>query len=74
MANRHGSGGGSALDTVQAESVTGTSEDQYRLLVDSVKDYAIILLDKEGNVASWNQGAQRIKGYRPEEIIGQHLS
>jgi PAS domain S-box-containing protein len=47
-----------------------SSEKSFRLLVDSVTDYAIFMLDTEGRVASWNAGAQRIKGYRPEEIIG----
>ena len=46
----------------------------YRLLVESVVDYAIFLLDAQGHVASWNEGAQRINGYRPEEIIGRHFS
>ena len=46
----------------------------FRLLVDEVKDYAIFLLDPEGRIASWNQGAELIKGYRPEEILGQHFS
>ena len=50
------------------------SEERFRLLVDNVRDYAIILLDTEGNVASWNEGAQRIKGYRISEIIGRHFS
>jgi PAS domain S-box-containing protein len=50
------------------------SEESYRLMVDSVIDYAIIMIDKEGKVASWNAGAERLKGYRPEEIIGQHFS
>src|SRR5207249_3466083 len=49
-------------------------EAQFRLLVESVSDYAIFLLDPEGRIASWNAGAQRIKGYRAEEIIGQHFS
>src|SRR5438105_7077524 len=44
------------------------------LLVSSVQDYAIFLLDTNGNVASWNKGAQRIKGYAAEEIIGRHFS
>ena len=44
------------------------------LLIQSVTDYAIYMLDPTGNVASWNAGAQRIKGYAPEEIIGQHFS
>jgi PAS domain S-box-containing protein len=48
-----------------------SSEKSFRLLVESVSDYAIFMLDTEGHVASWNAGAQRIKGYRPEEIIGQ---
>jgi rsbT co-antagonist protein RsbR len=50
------------------------SLDQYKLLVESVRDYAIIMLDTKGRVISWNQGAQRIKGYKAEEIIGQHAS
>ena len=48
-----------------------SSEKSFRLLVESVSDYAIFMLDTEGRIASWNAGAQRIKGYRPEEIIGQ---
>jgi PAS domain S-box-containing protein len=50
------------------------SEDSFRLLVESVKDYAIVMLDKRGYVASWNAGAERFKGYRAEEIIGKHFS
>src|SRR5690349_2366100 len=46
----------------------------FRLLVESVVDYAIYMLDAGGNVASWNAGAERIKGYRASEIIGQHFS
>jgi PAS domain S-box-containing protein len=46
----------------------------YQLMVDSVRDYAIFMLDPNGHVASWNKGAQRIKGYTPSEIIGQHFS
>jgi PAS domain S-box-containing protein len=45
-----------------------------RLLLESIKDYAIFMLDPEGYVASWNPGAERIKGYRAEEIVGQHFS
>src|SRR5215475_1097513 len=48
--------------------------DAYRLLVQEVKDYAIFMLDPKGRILSWNAGAQRLKGYRPEEIIGQHFS
>lgn len=50
------------------------SDEIFRLLVDSVKDYAIFLLDPSGIVSTWNQGAERIKGYRASEIIGQHFS
>jgi rsbT co-antagonist protein RsbR len=50
------------------------SELNFRYLVQSMKDYAIYMLDPEGRVASWNEGAQRLKGYCPEEIIGQHIS
>jgi PAS domain S-box-containing protein len=46
----------------------------YQLMVDSVRDYAIFMLDTSGHVASWNKGAQRIKGYTAEEIIGRHFS
>jgi PAS domain S-box-containing protein len=46
----------------------------HRLLVESVRDYAIFALDPAGNILSWNEGAQRLKGYRAEEIIGRHFS
>ena len=49
-------------------------EQQLQLLVESVRDYAIFLLDAQGRVASWNQGAQRIKGYTFDEIRGRHFS
>jgi PAS domain S-box-containing protein len=47
---------------------------QFQLLVNSVVDYAIYMLDREGHVASWNPGGERIKGYRAEEVIGRHFS
>ena len=50
------------------------SERQFRLLVSGVTDYAIFMLDPNGNVASWNAGAQRIKGYAADEIVGHHFS
>jgi PAS domain S-box-containing protein len=50
------------------------SEERFRLLVDGVTEYAIFMLDVNGKVATWNAGAQRIKGYTAEEIVGQHLS
>src|SRR5712672_922396 len=50
------------------------AERQFRILVESITDYAIYMLDPEGRVTTWNSGAQRIKGYRADEIIGQHFS
>jgi len=50
------------------------SEERFRLLVESVRDYAIFMLDPEGHVVTWNAGAERFKGYRAEEIIGSHFS
>ena len=47
---------------------------QFQLLVNSVVDYAIYMLDREGHIASWNPGGERIKGYRAEEVIGRHFS
>ncbi|TMB16065.1 MAG: PAS domain S-box protein, partial [Deltaproteobacteria bacterium] len=49
-------------------------EERLRLMIESVKDYAIFLLDPQGRVTSWNPGAERMKGYAAEEIIGQHFS
>jgi len=48
--------------------------ERYRLLVEQVKDYAIFMLDENGHVISWNEGAKRIKGYTADEIIGKHFS
>ncbi|WNZ65470.1 PAS domain-containing sensor histidine kinase [Myxococcus sp. MxC21-1] len=61
-------------DRKLAEDALRASEARYRLLIDSVKDYAIFMLDPQGRVQTWNTGAERIKGYRPDEIIGQHIS
>ena len=58
----------------QAQAAQWTSEEQFRLLVESIKDYAIIMLDLEGRIVSWNAGAQRIKQYQASEIIGQSVS
>jgi PAS domain S-box-containing protein len=49
-------------------------EERMRLLVESIRDYGVFLLDAKGLVRSWNSGAQLIKGYRPDEIIGRHIS
>jgi PAS domain S-box-containing protein len=58
----------------RAEAKLQESEERFRLMVSSVEDYAIFMLDPQGHVSTWNQGAQRIKGYRAEEIIGRHMS
>jgi PAS domain S-box-containing protein len=50
------------------------SEERFRLLVEGVKDYAIFMLDTEGHIESWNEGARRINGYSRQEILGQHFS
>ncbi|WP_254621267.1 hybrid sensor histidine kinase/response regulator [Stutzerimonas stutzeri] len=49
-------------------------QDRYRLLIDSITDYAIYMLDADGRIASWNAGARRFKGYAETEILGQHFS
>ena len=58
----------------EAEEALRESEERFRLLVEGVRDYAIFMLDPEGRVSTWNAGAERIKGYRAREIIGQHFS
>ncbi|WP_420155254.1 PAS domain S-box protein [Siphonobacter sp.] len=50
------------------------NEERYRLMVEGVKEYAIFLLDTGGHIVTWNEGAQRTKGYSPDEIIGKHFS
>jgi PAS domain S-box-containing protein len=57
-----------------AEQALRDSEERFRLLVQGVLDYGIFMLDATGHIASWNAGAERIKGYRADEIIGQHFS
>jgi PAS domain S-box-containing protein len=59
---------------VREQAVGAGSEERFRLLVESVKDYAIFMLDPQGVISSWNKGAERIKGYREEEILGEHFS
>jgi PAS domain S-box-containing protein len=61
-------------DQKAAEVTLRSSEEQFRRLVQGVTDYSLYMLAPDGKVASWNAGAQRIKGYAPEEIIGQHFS
>jgi PAS domain S-box-containing protein len=62
-------------DRKQAEAArVHDSEERFRLLAASVTDYGIFILDPDGRVVSWNAGAERIKGYRADEIVGQHFS
>src|SRR4051812_25535496 len=58
----------------RAEEALRESDERFRLLVENVKDYAIFIVDPSGRVATWNIGAERIKGYAAAEIIGQHFS
>jgi PAS domain S-box-containing protein len=58
----------------RAEDTLRKSEERFRIQVECVKDYAIFMLDTQGNVLNWNAGAERLKGYRAEEIIGRHFS
>jgi PAS domain S-box-containing protein len=57
-----------------AEEALRRSEERFRLLTEAVQDYAIYMLDLRGNVDTWNAGAERIKGYKPEEIIGKNYA
>ena len=67
-------GNGPADRVITNQPGLPATDEQFRLMVESVKDYAIFMLDTEGRVVSWNAGAERIKGYRAEEIIGRHFS
>jgi PAS domain S-box-containing protein len=58
----------------QADEALRRSEEKFRLLVQGVTDYAIYMLDADGIVTNWNLGAERIKGYAPDEVIGKHFS
>jgi PAS domain S-box-containing protein len=58
----------------RSEQQLQESEERFRLIVESVIDYAIFMLDPQGHIVSWNAGAQRIKGYAADEIIGRHFS
>ena len=56
-----------------AVGVAWSVEDRFRLLVDTITDYAIYMLDPEGYIATWNAGAERFKGYKADEILGELL-
>jgi PAS domain S-box-containing protein len=57
-----------------AEEALRESEERFRLIIEGVKDYAMFMLDTKGCIASWNEGARKIKGYTAQEIIGRHFS
>lgn len=65
---------GRVIERNRAGESLQESEERYRLLVESVQDYAIFSLDPEGYITSWNAGAEKIKGYAAEEILGEHFS
>jgi PAS domain S-box-containing protein len=58
----------------RVEETLRWTEESFRLMVESVSDYAIVMLDPEGRVVSWNTGAERIKGFQADEIVGQHFA
>lgn len=64
----------SYLSAMDRKAERGSQERQLALLVSSAVDYAIFMLDVDGHVLAWNAGAERMKRYRPEEIIGRHFS
>lgn len=62
------------IDQSKAPFNAATNAQQFALLVDSVREYAMFMLDADGRIRTWNPGAQRIKGYAPDEILGKHYS
>jgi PAS domain S-box-containing protein len=74
LARVFGTGGGAQLQRAERLEASLSDDARYRLLVESVTDYAIYMLDADGVVSSWNPGAQRFKGYEQSEILGQHFS
>ena len=63
-----------ALERHKSEAALRQSEARFRLLIDNISDYAIFMLDPNGHITVWSAGAERIKGYRGEEIVGRHFS
>jgi PAS domain S-box-containing protein len=62
------------IEREQGDAALMESEERFRHLIEVARDYAIFMLDPGGRVVTWNMGAERIKGYRTEEILGQHIS
>ena len=60
--------------SVQEQAQPRATDEQFRMMVEQAKDYAILILDPEGLIMSWNSGAERITGYRADEIVGKHFS
>src|SRR5712692_503774 len=58
----------------RAEEARRQIEERFQLVVEGIKDYAILTLDAEGRVLSWSPGAERVKGYKAQEVIGRHVS
>ena len=73
MIEKQGTGSSTALKGATSNTPTG-QVDIFRLLVESIRDYAVFVLDPEGRVLTWNSGAQAMKGYSRDEIVGQHFS
>jgi PAS domain S-box-containing protein len=63
-----------AVPAPARKSISSITRADYRLLVDSIRDYAIFMLDVEGRITSWNLGAEKLKGYQTDEILGEHFS